>query len=241
MEAGSLYGFSLLAGSLSVLSPCVLPIVPLLVGSAITAHRLGPVALAFGLALSFTVIGVFVISLGSAIGLDQQVFRYVAAVLLVIFGSTLLFPALQERFTGAISGLSSAGQSLTTRVSTDSLSGQFVLGMLMGIIWSPCVGPTLGATIALASQGEDLIHVTAMMATFGLGAGVPLVLLGLLSRQAMMRYRSRLFNAGKWGKRILGALLLVLGVLIISGLDKSLEKTLLEYSPEWLSNLSTSI
>lgn len=241
MEASYLYGFSLLAGSLSVLSPCVLPIVPLLVGSAITAHRLGPVALAFGLALSFTVIGVFVVSLGSAIGLDQQVFRYVAAVLLVIFGFMLLFPALQARFAGAISGLSNAGQSLTTRVSTDSLSGQFVLGMLMGIIWSPCVGPTLGATIALASQGEDLTHVTAMMAIFGLGAGVPLILLGLLSRQAMMRYRGHLFNAGNMGKRILGALLLVLGVLIISGLDKSLEKTLLKYSPDWLSNLSTSI
>lgn len=79
-----------------------------------------------------------------------------------------------------------------------------------------------------------------MMAMFGLGAGVPLILL-VLSRQAMMKYRNQLFNAGNWGKRILGALLLVLGVLIISGMDKSLEKTLLDHSPEWLTKLSTSI
>lgn len=241
MEGSTVYGLSLIAGTLSILSPCVLPIVPLLVGSALTTHKFGPFALACGLALSFTVIGVFIVSLGNVIGLDQELFRNVAAVLLIIFGLMLVSSTLQEKFAVAISSLSGSGQSISNRISTDSLSGQFVLGLLMGIIWSPCVGPTLGATIALASQGQDLVHVTAMMAIFGLGAGIPLILLGLLSRQAMMKYRNQLFNAGNWGKRILGALLLVLGVSIISGMDKSLEKTLLDHSPEWLTKLSTSI
>jgi cytochrome c-type biogenesis protein len=241
MEVNPVYGLGLIAGTLSILSPCVLPIVPLLVGSATTAHRLGPLALAGGLTLSFTLVGVFIFSIGSAIGLDQQLFRNVAAVLLIIFGLMLISSVLQEKFAAAISGFSGSGQSFSTRFSTDSLSGQFVLGLLMGIIWSPCVGPTLGATIVLASQGQDLMHVTAMMALFGLGAGIPLILLGLLSRQAMLKYRNQLFHAGKWGKRILGALLLILGLLIISGMDKPLEKKLLDHSPDWLTDLSTSI
>lgn len=235
------YGLSLAAGTLSTLSPCVLPLVPILVGSALLTHRLGPYALAGGLALSFTVVGVFLASVGTAIGLDPSTFRTVAAVLLILFGVVLLSTALQERFAVAASGIGSSGQSVLNRISADSLSGQFTLGTLLGIVWSPCVGPTLGATITLASQGQDLAHVTLMMGLFGLGAGIPLVLLGMLSRQAMMKFRDKLFAAGKAGKKILGGLLLVMGLMIVTGLDKKFETVVLQAAPDWLVQLTTSI
>ena len=101
------------------------------------------------------------------------------------------------------------------------------------------MGPVLGATITLASQGANLAHVTLVMALFGFGAGLPLILLGLLSRQAMMRVRSKLFTAGKIGKRILGAILLLVGLLIISGLDKQFETLIVAASPDWLISITT--
>lgn len=236
-----IYGLSFGAGTLSTLSPCVLPLVPILVGSAVMAHRFGPFALAAGLAASFTVVGVFIASVGAAVGLDQEVFRNVAAVLLILFGVVLLSKALQEKFAVMTSGLSGSGQSLLNRISTDSLFGQFLLGLLLGVVWSPCVGPTLGATITLASQGQDLGHATLVMALFGLGASTPLVILGMLSRQAMTRFRDKMLAAGTAGKKILGALLLALGLLILTGTDKAFETAILKVAPDWLVQLTTSI
>ena len=89
-------GLAFLAGVLSVLSPCVLPLLPIVLGTAQSEHRLGPVALAAGLALSFTIIGLFVATIGFAIGLDTSVFRLVSAVLLIAIGTVLLVPRLHE-------------------------------------------------------------------------------------------------------------------------------------------------
>lgn len=233
------YGLGFLAGVLSILSPCVLPLVPILVGTALNTHRYGPYALALGLAISFTAVGVFIATIGASIGIDQEAFRIVAAVLLITFGIVLLSSTLQEKFASVTSGIGSSGNNLLSHVSTDSLSGQFILGLLLGVVWSPCVGPVLGATITLASQGANLAHVTSVMALFGFGAGLPLILLGLLSRQAMMGVRGKLFTAGKIGKRILGAILLIVGLLIITGLDKQFETLIVAASPDWLISLTT--
>ena len=235
------YGLSFVAGILSTLSPCVLPLIPILVGSAVMAHRFGPFALAAGLASSFTIVGVFIASVGAAMGLDQEVFRNVAAVLLILFGVVLLSRVLQEKFAVMTSGLSGSGQSLLNRVSVNGLFGQFLLGLLLGIVWSPCVGPTLGATITLASQGQNLAHAILVMAIFGLGASTPLVILGMLSRQAMTKFRDKMIAAGAVGKKILGILLLSLGLLIVTGADKKFETAVLKLSPDWLVQLTTSI
>jgi cytochrome c-type biogenesis protein len=235
------YGLSLAAGGLSTLSPCVLPLIPILLGSAVAAHRFGPYVLALGLAVSFTVVGVFVAALGAAVGLDAAALRSVAAVLLLAFGLILVSSRLQERFAGAVSGLSGAGQGLLAQVSLGGLSGQFVLGMLLGIVWSPCVGPTLGAAISLASQGQDLAQVTLQMALFGIGAGLPLVALGMISRQALPGLRRKLLSAGKAGKQALGGIMLLLGAMILTGADKAFESLVLNFAPEWLIQITTAI
>ncbi|MHB9117181.1 MAG: cytochrome c biogenesis CcdA family protein [Burkholderiales bacterium] len=235
------YGLALGAGALSTLSPCVLPLVPILIGTAFNAHRLGPFALAAGVALSFTLVGVFVASLGASLGIDPGVFRQGAAVLLLVFGTILLSARLQERFALAASGVSGVGQSLLSRLSFDSLLGQLLLGLLLGVVWSPCVGPTLGAAVTLASQGQSLAQVALLMAFFGIGAGTPLVGLGLLSRQAVGRVRGKLLAAGRVGKYVLGGIMLLLGGMILSGLDKNFETWVLQAAPDWLVSLTTSI
>lgn len=235
------YGLSFAAGGLSTLSPCVLPLLPILLGTAAIAHRLGPLALAAGLMLSFTAVGVFVASLGVAIGLDQGLFRDAAAVILLGFGVVLLSSRLQEKFAMATSSVSGSGQAVLARLTLDGLGGQFILGVLLGVVWSPCVGPTLGAAITLASQGQNLAQVALVMALFGLGAGLPLIVLGFASREAMLRLRGKLMIAGKLGKQALGSVMLILGVAILSGADKVFEAWVLRAAPDWLVQLTTSI
>ena len=232
-------GLSFLAGVLSILSPCVLPLLPIILGTAQSEHQLGPVALAAGLALSFTTIGLFVATIGFAIGLDTDVFRAISAFFLIAIGIVLLVPRLQQQFAVATGPVGSWVDERFGGFSATSLWGQFGLGVLLGAVWAPCVGPTLGAASILAAKSEDLGQVALTMLVFGIGAALPLMVLGFVSREAMMRWRGRLMEAGKGGKMLLGALLLAVGLLIATGMDKRLEIFLVDASPQWLTNLTT--
>src|SRR5215472_4371471 len=91
-------GVAYLAGALSTLSPCVLPLLPIVLGAAASAHRLGPLALALGLSGAFVIVGLFVATIGFSIGLDGDVFRAGAAVAMILIGALLIVPAFAARF-----------------------------------------------------------------------------------------------------------------------------------------------
>jgi cytochrome c biogenesis protein CcdA len=232
-------GFGFAAGVLSTLSPCVLPLLPLVLGPAIAESRLGLPALVAGLVTSFVAVGLFVATIGFAIGLDGDMFRDASAVLMAVLGVVLLSDSLQQRFAVATGGLSNAGNQLIGRICIGGPGGQFILGLLLGAVWSPCVGPTLGAASVLASQGRNLPSVAAVMIAFGLGTAVPLLVIGTLSREALTRWRSKLMATGKTGKLVLGASALAVAVLILTGFDRSLEAALVAASPAWLTDLTT--
>jgi cytochrome c biogenesis protein CcdA len=231
---------SFVAGILSILSPCVLPLVPIVLGAAVTAHPLGAVALAGGLALSFTGLGLLLALAGFGLGIDAGMFRLAAAAIMVMLGAILVVPSWQARLAGAGSPVSAWADRHFGGFAASGLAGQLAIGLLLGAVWSPCVGPTLGAASLLASQGQDLPRVTLTMVVFGIGAGLPLVLLGLLSRATLMRMRSKLMSAGKLGKGLLGAAFILIGIATISGADKRIEAALVEASPAWLTQLTTS-
>jgi cytochrome c biogenesis protein CcdA len=233
------YGLGFLAGLLSTLSPCVLPLIPILLGSGTNTHPRAPLALAGGLALSYAVIGTALAWAGSALNIDAGLFRNLAAVVLGLLGIVLMSASLQRRFATATSGLGDTGNSLLNQVQLDGLWGQFIIGLVLGVVWSPCVGPTLGAAVVLASQGTQLPQVALLMGIFGLGAALPVVVLAYMSRSAMMRIRGQLMQAGKNGKIVLGVIMLAIALLILSGADKSAEAWLVEHSPAWLTALTT--
>jgi len=234
------YGLAFVAGNLSTLSPCVLPLIPILVGTAITGHRLGPLALGGGLALSFATTGTLLASLGNVFDFNPDILRLFSGWMLVIFGLVLLSTWLQQHFVSLTAGLGNAGNNWIANFNMAGLRGQFLLGLLLGLAWSPCVGPTLGAAIGLASQGQQLTQVAFTMLMFGLGASMPIIILGMLSREGMQRARGKMTNIGNTGKKVLGGLMLGLGLLILSGLDKQLEALLLDMAPAWLINISTT-
>ena len=230
---------ALLAGVLSTLSPCVLPILPIVVGTAASQHKYGPVALAGGLAVSFVVIGLFVATVGFSIGLDAALFRKFSALILIALGVILLSSYLQQAVAGAASPLANWVSDRFGGGSGKGWWGQAGVGLLLGAVWSPCVGPTLGAASVLAAQGQNLVQVGLTMLAFGLGAALPLLILGTLSREVMMRVRGRMASAGSNAKSVLGVVLLAIGFLVLSGYDKTAEAALVAAMPDWLTLLTT--
>jgi cytochrome c biogenesis protein CcdA len=153
----------------------------------------------------------------------------------------LLMPRLQLQLAAAAGPIGSWTQMHAGSISTRGPSGQFVVGLLLGAVWSPCVGPTLGAASVLAARAENLTGVALTMLAFGLGAALPLLAIGLLSREALARWRSRLLAAGSGGKVLLGITLVAIGALILTGLDKRIEAILVAASPAWLTELTTRL
>ena len=231
---------TLLAGLLSILSPCVLPLVPIVLGAAATSHPLGALALAGGLAVSFTGLGLLLAVAGFGLGIDAGTFRIAAAGIMIVLGAILLIPAWHAQLEATGGPLSNWADRHFGRFASAGLAGQFAVGLLLGAVWSPCVGPTLDAASLLASQGRDLPQVALTMAVFGIGAALPLVLFGLISGARLMGVRSRLLSAGKVGKGLLGGAFLVIGFAIVSGADKWIETVLVDASPQWLTQLTTS-
>lgn len=232
-------GFAFLAGIVSILSPCVLPILPIVLGGAASEHRRGPLVLAAGLALSFTVIGLFVATIGFSLGLDLGVFRMFAGIVLLALGLAMLVPAAGARLATAAGPLSDWTQSRFGGFDRGGLSGQFGVGLLLGAVWSPCVGPTLGAASLMAARGENLGQVGLTMLAFGIGAGLPLAALGALSRERLLGLRDRMMSAGQGAKTALGLVVVAVALLVLTGYDKIIEAALVEASPGWLTNLTT--
>ena len=228
--------FAFAAGSLSILSPCVLPLVPVVLGTASSKGKYGPLLFCAGLVLSFVTIGMFVSLIGFSIGLDGKFFRVISAVMLIAIGLLLAAPILQRQFAVALGPFGNWAQE---KFGGGQAGGQFGIGLLLGAVWSPCVGPTLGAASVLAAQGQNLAQVAITMISFGLGVATPLVIIGMMSRELLMRWRGRMLSSGSMAKSVLGVLFVFTGMMIVTGQDKFLEAKLVEASPEWLTKLTT--
>ncbi|HEY1719965.1 MAG TPA: cytochrome c biogenesis CcdA family protein [Magnetospirillaceae bacterium] len=235
---GSL-GVSFIAGVLSTLSPCVLPILPLIIGGALAHSKRSLFALALGLALSYVAVGMFVATIGFSIGLDADLFRIIASVLLIVIGVVLVSEALQHKFAHMTASVGNTGHSMIGRITPKGVTGQFLLGLLLGAAWSPCVGPTLGTAVLLASQGKKMIHVAEVMVLFGVGAALPLLILGFLSRELFMHWRGKMMHVSHHGKKVLGLVAIVFGIVMVSGIEKDIETALVDASPQWLTDITT--
>jgi cytochrome c-type biogenesis protein len=235
----AILGLAFLAGILSILSPCVLPLLPVILASAVSQHRYGPMALAAGLAISFVAIGLFLATIGFSIGVDGGVLRTAAAILMISIGFVLVVPSFQARLALAGGPVANWAERSFGGFSAAGLQGQFAVGLLLGAVWSPCVGPTLGAASLLAAQSKNLPQVALTMLSFGVGAAAPLLVLGALSREVLLRIRNRLLLTGKEAKAALGVMLILIGLSIVTGTDKCIETYLVDASPQWLTHLTT--
>jgi cytochrome c-type biogenesis protein len=230
-----------LAGLLTLINPCVLPVLPIVLATALNAHRLGPVALAAGMSLSFVALGVGVAAAGRSIGLSAETVTQAAAVMMVLFGAVLLIPQAQARFALVSGGVATRADAGLDRVDRSGLGGQFIGGALLGAVWSPCVGPTLGGAISLASQGQSLIWAGAIMLAFAAGVSSVILALGYGARAALQKRRALMRRIAERSKPLMGIVFVIVGLMILTGVNQMIEAWLVGITPAWLQDFSVSI
>lgn len=232
------YGLAALAGALTLLSPCVLPILPIVVAGAAQGGRYGPILLASGLAISFALSGIVLNSVGIAFGITPKVWRSFGSGLLILVALTILIPPMERAFARLTQPLADRAGGVAAGFGERSVAFQFVIGLLMGAIWLPCAGPTLGAATALAAKQTDFVQAAIIMSIFAVGAVIPLMVVGIMGREFLARRGLIAAWTGPF-KKALGGVLLVVGLMAISGVDKEIEAYLVEASPQWLNDLTT--
>lgn len=232
-------GLSLAAGSLTTLSPCVFPILPLVLGGAVQGNRLAPLAMGVGMAASFAGIGLLLGALGPALGIDPDGVRNFGAALLIAFGLVMLVPQLNRRFTEWMLPIASSANDASNRIDSGSLGGALLLGGLLGLVWSPCSGPLLASALTLVASEGGALRGALILGLFGIGAALPLVAVAYASRGGIARARGWVLTRIDGIKKVFGVVILLTGLAILSGADKRLEARLLDVLPDAWVALST--
>ncbi len=236
---GASYALSFAAGALTTLAPCVLPVLPFVVAGSLRESRRGPLALAAGLTLSFVLIGWTLAAFGPAIGLQREQLRVFAAILLVLMGALIASSRLQDLFGTWSAPLSNAAERFLQKRQMAGARGSFLTGSLLGLVWTPCSGPTLGSAIALASTEGGGFTSAGMMLLFGVGASTPLLLIAYGARGFFERRRSKTLQTTGTMKTTFGILCLLLGIGILTGADRRLEGAITEILPDRWIDLTT--
>ena len=227
------------AGLVTILNPCVLPLIPILIATALGQSRWGPLALVAGLVGSVASFGFVVVEFGFSLGIDEELVRFLAGAVLTTAGVVLLVPRFQAALSAAASPLSNRGNQALSKVDRSGVGGQFAVGLLLGLVWAPCVGPTLGVAIAAASQGEGLVQAFVTFLVFGLGVAASILVFAYGSRKALGARGKQLQAIARHAKPLFGAALVVVGVLVMSGFDKTLEAAVLNLTPDSLIAFTT--
>ena len=230
-----------LAGVLTLINPCVLPVLPVVLASALHRHPLAPLALAAGMGLSFVALGVAVSAFGPALGLDPDELARGAALVMVAFGLVLLVPAFGHAFETATAGLAArADAQIDGAVAGGGLAGQAVAGALLGAVWSPCIGPTLGGAIALAAAGTGLGQAVAIMTAFAAGVATLILALAWGARGAIRRRQALFRSLAARSRPVMGVVFVLLGAALWFRLQHIAEAWLIDVLPPWLIDLSVA-
>ena len=219
----------------------MLPILPIILASSIQTSRHGPLAIAAGMSLSFVALGMLLTVLGRSLGITEDTIVNTGAVLMIGFGLVLLVPRFSAGFATATAGFSAGANSTIDNVDSSGLGGQFATGALMGAVWSPCIGPTLGAAIGLASQGESLPFAAAIMLFFAFGVSTIIVALGYGARSVIIRRQAWMRAVAQKSRPFMGGVFVLVGLSILFHLPRIVERWAVENFPAWLVDLSVSI
>ncbi|MBR8836913.1 MAG: cytochrome c biogenesis protein CcdA [Stigonema ocellatum SAG 48.90 = DSM 106950] len=206
-------GLALLAGVVTVLSPCVLPILPVIVGRSLQSHTYGPVAMVAGLISGFAVFGSLLgVTAGWLTGL-ANILRYGAIALLLFLGLLAIFPNWSYRLFSYL-----PIHKWTREPVRVGLLGEFWLGTQLGLLWTPCAGPVLGSILVLAAVKHQVAGAFGLLVAYGVGAGLPLLAIAYggrkLSRRLLnLRSHSRIIQ------RVSGVMLVATAIAILLGWD----------------------
>jgi len=238
-----LLGFAFLSGVVTILSPCILPVLPIVLSGGVGGGRARPFGVLVGFIVSFTVFTLTLSAIVQALGIPVDAMRIVAVVLIVLFGIVMLVPALRDRFEiiasriarrGATSG-GAAGAPAKTGWS--GFGSGIVVGLSLGLIWTPCVGPIMASVISLAlTQHVDGGSLFITLA-YTLGTSIPMLGVMLGGRALLNRVPALTRNAARI-QQVFGVLMIVVGVAIGLGWDRRFQAAVLAAFPNYGSGLT---
>lgn len=192
------------AGLTSVLSPCVLPVVPIVITGNADEHKLRPVLVVAGISFAFILMGVFSSLFGSIIGPKMHYVEKAAGILIALFGLLLVFNFNLFKYLGFLSRFAQ---------NSHGRFGGLFLGFTLGIIWIPCVGPMLSSVLVLVATQGKIATGVFLLFVYSLGFAVPMLAAGYASQ--FFRKHFRVVSKHPYLVNIIsGGLLLVLGLII---------------------------
>jgi len=227
--------FAFLAGIVTILSPCVLPLLPVILATSTLEGRLRPLGLIVGFALFFTLITLALSLLVRQFAIPPDVHRTAAALIFVAMGLVLAIPALKDRFELAASR--AVGRFGGRSRQPSGFGGGLLAGAGLGLAWTPCVGPIMASVITLA-MNQDTTAASALTAlSFSLGTALTMGLFVLFGRRlyactTFLKANSARIQQG------MGVLILLVGIAIWSGFDRTIQIALFNAFPGWEATLT---
>jgi cytochrome c-type biogenesis protein len=216
---------SIFAGILTVLSPCILPILPLLVGRSLQSHRYGPVALVVGLVSGFAIAGSLLGISASWLTKFANLLRFGAIALLLILGILTLLPGWSYRLFSYL-----PLQKWTKENPRLGLWGEFCLGTQLGLLWTPCAGPILGGILVLAAVNHRVMNAFGLLLAYGFGAALPMLAIAYGGRKLTQQFLS-LRRHSTTLQKVGGAIVILTAISILMGWDVQIQLWLAPFFP----------
>lgn len=229
--------FSFVAGVVTVLSPCILPVLPLILSSSVgkgEVSRSRPVGVVVGFVLSFTLFTLFLSTLVRFSGISADSLRFVSIAVIAFFGLSLLIPAFQAWMEGIFSRLTGFAPRAEGR---RGFGGGLVIGFSLGLLWTPCVGPILASVISLALTGSVTLAAFFITFAYALGTAIPMLLIMRGGRELLMRVPWLLRNTGSIQKGF-GVLMILVALAIYTNLDRTFQTYIIETFPRYGAGLT---
>jgi cytochrome c-type biogenesis protein len=208
-------GTAVLAGVASILSPCVLPLLPGVMAYSTERNKVTPLAIVTGLALSFTIMGVASAALGSIIFDYIDYIKIVSGVMILVMGLYLLLEVVENVVLRAWQYVPVSRVGLP-QSEEGGLFGGFLLGASLGIVWMPCIGPILASILLVVAQQGTMLYGGVLLFAYSLGLGVPMLAIAYSSNFISGKVRSFAKHTMRV-RKIAGIILIVVGIYYLSG------------------------
>ncbi len=228
----TLFFLAIAAGVLTVLAPCILPVLPFLLGTSGGRSKWRPLMIVAGFIGSFAVIGAALATAGTFLGISNDTLRTIAGIVLFFCGAALFFETAYEKLSAKIQPmLAKLGTSVSgsSAIKTDALSG-LAVGASLGLVWTPCAGPILATIITLAARTSDYVTTALLFFAYAVGAALPMLAIAYGSRHLQEKLRS----AGRWQSilnKTFGLLIMAAAIGILTGYDQIVQVWLVSHLP----------